>query len=121
MSVRRRTAIFFILTIILIASNSIILAAEGSKLSPEQVNFFTYIVTVSNICMAVASSAAIFGQSRAIVAAIKSIARQPQASRDIQTNLIIGLALIESLAIYVLLIALIIFFLKPFVDVVSGG
>ena len=53
-------------------------------------------------------------QGRAISAALDGIARQPNAAARIQVAMIIGLALIESLAIYVLLIALIIFFVKPF-------
>ena len=57
---------------------------------------------------------AALAQGRAISAALDGIARQPNAAARIQVAMIIGLALIESLAIYVLLIALIIFFVKPF-------
>jgi len=93
-------------------------AAASKGTSP--VSFFTAIVLGATICMALASGIAIWGQSRAIVTAIKSIARQPESAKDIQTNLIIGLALIESLAIYVLLVALIIFFVRPFADIVGA-
>ena len=74
----------------------------------------TMSILTGGFAMAVASGAAAIGQSRAIVAALDGIARQPSAAPRIQTAMIIGLALIESLAIYVLLIALIIFFVKPF-------
>ena len=50
-------------------------------------------------------------QSRAASAALEGIARQPEAAGKIQTAMIIGLALIESLVIYALLIALILLFL----------
>ena len=46
--------------------------------------------------------------------AVEAMARQPEASGDIRGALILGLVLIESLVIYVLLISLILFFLKPF-------
>ena len=49
-------------------------------------------------------------QGKAAAAALESIARQPEASGKIQTAMIIGLALIESLVIYALLIALILLF-----------
>ncbi|MFH1487828.1 MAG: ATP synthase F0 subunit C [Pseudomonadota bacterium] len=49
----------------------------------------------------------------AIVAALTGIARNPEASGKIQTNMIIGLALIESLCIYALLICLIMVFKIP--------
>ncbi len=43
-------------------------------------------------------------QGRAAAAALEGIARQPEAAGRIQTAMIIGLALIESLVIYALLI-----------------
>jgi hypothetical protein len=42
------------------------------------------------------------------------MARQPGAAARIQTAMIIGLALIESLAIYTLVIAIILLFANPF-------
>jgi F-type H+-transporting ATPase subunit c len=45
------------------------------------------------------------GQGRAAAAALEGIARNPQASGKIFTPMIIGLALIESLVIYALVIA----------------
>lgn len=50
-------------------------------------------------------------QSKAAVSALEGIARQPEAAGKIQIAMIIGLALIESLVIYALLIALILLFL----------
>ena len=47
-------------------------------------------------------------------AAVEAIARNPGAAGDIRGALLLGLVLIESLAIYVLLISLILFFLPPF-------
>ena len=82
---------------------------------------FVVSVLTGGFAMAVASAAAAIGQSRAIVAALDGIARQPSAAGRIQTAMIIGLALIESLAIYVLLIALILFFANPFTKYVVPG
>ena len=50
-------------------------------------------------------------QGKAAAAALESIARQPEAAGKPQTAMIIGLALIESLVIYALLISLILLFL----------
>ena len=71
-------------------------------------------VLTGGFAMAIASAIAALAQGRAISAALDGIARQPSAAPKIQVAMIIGLALIESLAIYVLLISLIIFFVKPF-------
>jgi F-type H+-transporting ATPase subunit c len=47
-----------------------------------------------------------------VASAVDAMARQPGAAARIQTAMIIGLALIESLAIYTLVIALILLFVK---------
>jgi F-type H+-transporting ATPase subunit c len=60
------------------------------------------------------SIAPAIGQSRAIISALDAIARQPDASDRISRTLFVGLAMIESLAIYCLVIALIILFANPF-------
>jgi F-type H+-transporting ATPase subunit c len=51
------------------------------------------------------------GQGKAAAAALEAIARQPDAASKIQTAMIIGLALIESLVIYAFVIALILLFI----------
>jgi F-type H+-transporting ATPase subunit c len=57
-----------------------------------------------------------FAMGRAIAAALDALARQPEAERSIMRTLFIGLAMIESLAIYVLVIALIILFRNPLLE-----
>jgi F-type H+-transporting ATPase subunit c len=58
--------------------------------------------------LGIAAAAGAIGQSRAIVAACEGIARNPGAAGAIRLAMIIGLALIESLVIYALVIAFII-------------
>ena len=55
--------------------------------------------------LGIAAAAGAIGQSRAIAAACEGIARNPTAAGPIRLAMIIGLALIESLVIYALLIA----------------
>ena len=59
--------------------------------------------------LGIAAAAGAIGQSRAIVAACEGIARNPGAAGAIRLAMIIGLALIESLVIYALIIAFLIF------------
>ena len=54
------------------------------------------------------------GFALAVAAAAEAIARNPGAAGEIRGSLILGLVLIESLVIYVLLVSLILFFIKPF-------
>ena len=55
--------------------------------------------------LGIAAAAGAIGQSRAIVAACEGIARNPGAAGAIRLAMLIGLALIESLVIYALVIA----------------
>jgi F-type H+-transporting ATPase subunit c len=60
------------------------------------------------------------GQSIAAVAALEGIARQPEAAGDIRSNLILSLALIESLVIYALLMFFLLYTKLPAVSEVVG-
>lgn len=80
----------------------------------RDLSLFALISTV------VAALAIVFGamvpalaMGRAIVQALEALARQPEAEKAISRTLFIGLAMIESLAIYVLVIVLIILFRNP--------
>lgn len=53
---------------------------------------------------------------RAIAQALDALARQPESERAITRTLFIGLAMIESLAIYVLVIVLIVLFRNPLLE-----
>ncbi len=57
-----------------------------------------------------------FGQARVASQAIESIARQPEAADSIRSIMFIGLALSETSGIYGLLIAIIMLFANPLVD-----
>jgi len=53
---------------------------------------------------------------RAVASALDALARQPEAEKTISRTLFIGLAMIESLAIYCLVVALIILFRNPLLE-----
>lgn len=79
--------------------------------------WFTLASTVAailGIAIGVMLPAAAMG--RAISSALEALARQPESERSIMRTLFIGLAMIESLAIYVLVIALIILFRNPLLE-----
>lgn len=59
----------------------------------------------AGIAIAGAAFGAALGQGRAVAAAMESIGRNPNAADRIQTPMIIGIAFIEALAIYALVIA----------------
>lgn len=56
-----------------------------------------------------------FAEGRAVAAAMDAIARQPEAVGAISRTLFVGLAMIETMAIYCLVIALLLLFANPYV------
>jgi len=83
-------------------------------------------VVLAAIAMIAASAAVALGsigpglaQGKAVAAALDAIARQPDASDRISRTLFVGLAMIESLAIYCLVIGLILLFANPFARLIE--
>lgn len=80
----------------------------------------TWFIILSTLGAALAIAIGVLGPAlamgRAISQAIDALARQPEAEKSIVRTLFIGLAMIESLAIYVLVIVLIILFRNPLLE-----
>ena len=55
------------------------------------------------------------GEGRSVAAAMDALARQPEAASTISRTLFVGLAMIETTAIYCLVVALLLLFANPFV------
>ncbi len=79
----------------------------------------TWLQLVSIVCAAFAVAFGAIGpalaEGRSVAAAMDAIARQPEASSTISRTLFVGLAMIETTAIYCLVIALLLLFANPFV------
>jgi F-type H+-transporting ATPase subunit c len=54
------------------------------------------------------------GEGRAVAVALSSLAQQPDAAATITRTLFVGLAMIESLAIYCFVVSMILIFANPF-------
>jgi F-type H+-transporting ATPase subunit c len=63
-----------------------------------------WVAITSGFAMAIASAVCGLGQAKATASACEGLARNPAARPGIQLSLILGLALIESLALYTLVI-----------------
>lgn len=74
---------------------------------------------ISIICATAAVSIGSIGPSlaegRAVAAAMDAISRQPEAAGAVSRTLFVGLAMIETMAIYCLVVALLLLFANPFV------
>ena len=69
-----------------------------------------YIVAGATI--AIGSVGPAFAEGKALAQALEAIARQPDASGTVSRTLFVGLAMVESTAIYCLVMAFIILFVK---------
>jgi F-type H+-transporting ATPase subunit c len=92
--------VFMALGLMLIASP--IFAQTGAATGGS--NHLDWVVIASGFGMAIASGLAALGQGRAVQGAVEGIARNPGAAGAIQGALILGLAFMESLALFTLLI-----------------
>jgi F-type H+-transporting ATPase subunit c len=77
---------------------------------------------IENISVVAAAIAVSFGaigpalaEGKAVAAAMDAIARQPEAAGVLSRTLFVGLAMIETMAIYCLVVALLLLFANPFV------
>ncbi|MDR3479442.1 MAG: F0F1 ATP synthase subunit C [Burkholderiaceae bacterium] len=81
-------------------------------------NSINWVEIISIVGAVVAVSFGAIGpalaEGRAIAAAMDALARQPDASNNISRTLFVGLAMIETMAIYCLVIALLLLFANPF-------
>lgn len=80
-------------------------------------------MTLEQISILAAAIAVSFGaigpalaEGRAIAAAMEAIARQPESVGPLSRTLFVGLAMIETMAIYCFVIALLVLFANPFVS-----
>ncbi len=81
----------------------------------------TISIITAGLTIAIGSLGPAFGQARALAQALQSIAQQPDEGNAITRTLFVGLAMVESTAIYCFVISLILLFANPFWGAVSGG
>jgi F-type H+-transporting ATPase subunit c len=77
-------------------------------------------IITAGLTIAIGSIGPALGEARAAAEALRSIAQQPDEANTITRTLFVAMALIESTAIYALVIALILIFANPFWNLVSG-
>ncbi len=71
-------------------------------------------IFTAGITIAVGVIAPALSEGRAVSSALSSLAQQPDASATITRTLFVGLAMIESTAIYCFVVSMILIFANPF-------
>jgi F-type H+-transporting ATPase subunit c len=102
----RKATLTTLLVLLIVAASSVAFGAEeGAAGAATSVKAF--IAIAAGFGIAIAAFGGALGQSRAIASGLEGIARNPSAQNKIFIPMIVGLALIESLVIYALVIAFI--------------
>ena len=104
--------------VLVLGMASMALAADGSAKGMGMFGIFSGIALGCGLAIGLAALGTGIGMGSAINGALLGTARNPEASGKLMTTMIIGLALIESLCIYALLICLLMVFKIPSLDAV---
>ncbi len=81
-------------------------------------------IITAGLTIAIGSVGPAFGEARALAQALSAIAQQPDEANTITRTLFVGLAMVESTAIYCFVVSMILIFANPFWDYViarAGG
>jgi len=81
-------------------------------------------IITAGLTIAIGSLGPALGEGRALAQALAAIAQQPDEANTITRTLFVGLAMVESTAIYCFVVAMILIFANPFWDQVvskAGG
>jgi F-type H+-transporting ATPase subunit c len=76
-------------------------------------------IITAGLTIAIGSIGPALGEGRAVAQALSAIAQQPDESNTITRTLFVGLAMVESTAIYCFVVAMILIFANPFWDYVA--
>lgn len=99
--------------VLVLGLGTVAFAAEDASVKAASLWVFFGIAIASGVSIGMAALGTGLGMGNAINAALQGTARNPEAGGKIMTTMIIGLALIESLCIYALVICFILVFKIP--------
>jgi F-type H+-transporting ATPase subunit c len=111
---KKITAIMILIISLVLVASAAFAAEAAAAPDAGKFAFFGTVAAASAIGIGIAALGTGIGMGLGIGRAVEGIARNPEASGKIMTTMIVGLALIESLAIYTLVVVLILLYAKPF-------
>jgi len=77
-------------------------------------------ILIAGLTIAIGSIGPALGEGRALAEALRAIAQQPDESNTITRTLFVGLAMVESTAIYCFVVSIVLIFANPFWNHVIG-
>lgn len=110
-------------TLLVLGLTTAALAADAGAGAGDKamgLSFFVYSAVAAGFGIAIAAFGCGIGQGMAVRGAVEGIARNPDASGKVTVTMLIGLAMIESLSIYALVVALILIYANPVAKLIQG-
>jgi F-type H+-transporting ATPase subunit c len=102
-----------LMSVFMLCALSTVAYAAGDEIALAGLKYFTVSVFTAGFAIALAAFGGSIGQGWSIKNAVEGIARNPESSGKVTVTLLIGLAMVESLVIYTLVIALILIYAHP--------
>jgi len=90
-------------------------AAEAATKAPVSDTTLMVLFVAAAACVIIGAIVPAHSQGKAVVAACEGMARNPGVAGKLMTTMILGLAMMEALAIYSLVVALILLLANPFI------
>ena len=107
MSLKSKLSLSAVVATVMVLIPALALAQQGQQGAASNVyDANSWLAASAGFAIGIAALGGTMGQSRAAAAALEGISRNPGAAARIQTPMILGLALIESLVLFAWLIAL---------------
>ena len=107
MSLKKKLSLYAAVLFAGIAAPAVAFAQGAGGAPANKFDTSAWLGAAAAFAIGIAALGGTLGQGRAVSAALEGIARQPSAAPRIQTPMILGLALIESLVLFAFLIAII--------------
>ncbi|MEJ2684689.1 MAG: ATP synthase F0 subunit C [Candidatus Sulfobium sp.] len=113
---KKKLSVVLLALLLVVLLAPVVFAQEAAAAAPDaaKLNYYALTAIACGIGVGIAALGTGIGQGMGLKGACEGVARNPGASGKITTTLIIGLAMVESLCIYALVVALILLFVNPF-------
>lgn len=110
---KKLSRIMICAVLLVLALSTLAMAEADTAVKVAGLKVFYGIVIASGFSIALAAVGTGLSQGMAIKGAVEGTARNPEASGKITVTMLIGLAMIESLCIYTLVVVLILLYAYP--------
>ena len=119
-----RMMVFVLTALILCAFSGLAFGAEAAATGFTdwaKVLFIAASLLAAGLCMGTGALGTGIGMGHAVAGASEAVGRNPEAQGKIMMTMMVGLAMIESIAIYALVVTLIVLYANPFKAIAIGG